>query len=213
MGIMGKDISSALDFRYAAKKFDASRKISAENLNVILESMRLAPSSLGLQPWKFVVVENPEKKKRLTPLSYHQAQIETASHLVVIASLTRVSEAHVDHYLEVTAAIRGQKLEELQDYRKMIMGYVSQMDETQTTAWAAKQAYLAFGFGMLTAAALKIDACPMEGIVGSAYDQALSIPEPYHTQAVLALGYRDPSDKLQTAVKSRFSADQVIRFV
>lgn len=213
LGILDS-LPAALQNRYATKKFDATKKISEERIQLILESMRLAPSSLGLQPWKFYVVTNPQVRKQLTPVSYNQPQIETCSHLVVLAGLKTINPAYVEKYIQKTAQIRGISTKDLEAYQGMILGYLkSQASPDAMTAWNSRQVYLAFGFGMLSAALLGVDACPMEGIQAQDYNKILKVDDQYSTLAALALGYRDPSDTLAQMKKSRFDSSDVIQFV
>ena len=205
----------ALNWRYAVKKFDPSRKISNQDWSTLEEVLRLAPSSYGLQPWKFLVVQNPDIRKKLTPISWGQQQIEACSHLVVLATLKTMDEKYVQHYVDTTAKVRGQNPSELEGFKKMMVGGVVNGPVSKAMLeWTRRQAYIAMG-GLLTAAALlQIDTTPMEGIEPMKYDEVLGLTSgPYATVAAVACGYRASDDPLQNAKKVRFPKSEVIQTV
>ena len=166
----------------------------------------LTPSGGGLQPWKFIVVTDPSVRAKLTPASYGQAQINAASHLVVLAAKQNFSEADVDAHLKNLATIQGAPLEALAPLRGMLVGsVVKAMDENARNAWARNQAYIALGNLLNSAALLGIDACPMEGFDRAQYDEILGLKAQGLASAVIAtLGYRLPTDKYANAPKVRF---------
>jgi len=213
--VSNETINAALHWRYATKKFDAAKKISGADWETLEETLRLSPSSYGLQPWKFVVVQNMDLRKKLTPVSWNQPQIETCSHLVVVTRMKNMNEAYVDRFIKSTADQRGIQTSELKGYRDMmvsnVVGAMGQ-DPALMSAWTARQAYIAAGFFMNNAALLGVDVCPMEGIDGSKYDEILSLSNTeYGSVLVLAAGYRAADDGLQHAKKSRFSKAEIIQ--
>lgn len=200
----------SLYWRYATKRFDPSRRIDAETWEKIEQSLVLTPSSFGLQPWKFIVISSQEIKDQLPAISWGQSQPKDCSHMVVFASLQELTVDHVDHFLENISRVRSVPLSSLEGYRKVIMGF---MDATrgQHAVWSAHQAYIALGQLMATAAALRIDACPMEGIVPAKYDELLGLAGgPYATRVGCALGYRHTDDGYAMNAKVRFASDEVI---
>jgi nitroreductase len=202
--------SKILHWRYATKRFDPSRRIDAETWGVIEQSLVLTPSSFGLQPWKFIVISSQEIKDQLPAISWGQSQPKDCSHMVVFASLQELTADHVDHFLEKTSRVRSVPLASLEGYRKVILGF---MDATrgQHAVWSAHQAYIALGQLMATAAALGIDACPMEGIVPAKYDEFLGLAGgPYATRVGCALGYRHSEDGYARNPKVRFEPEEVI---
>lgn len=210
-----EQLLSQLNWRYATKQFDPSRKISPADWSALEEVLRLTPSSGGLQPWKFIVVTDPAIRAKLRPVSYGQAQIEEASHLVVFAARNNFSEADVDSHLKNVSAIQGAPIEALAPLRAMLVGgVVKALDEAGRNAWARNQAYIALGNLLNSAALLGIDACPMEGFDRAQYDALLGLKEQGLATAVIAtLGYRAATDKYAGAPKVRFPKDQVIAHV
>ena len=152
-----------LQWRYATKKFDPSRKLSAEQLENLLTAIQLAPSSYGLQSYKVLVVENLQVRKQLRQAAYGQPQLTDASHVLVFASETVIDEALVVKYVENIAATREISREHLAEYEKIMTGTVDRLAEDQKITWSHKQIYIALGVLLTAAAELGIDACPMEG--------------------------------------------------
>jgi nitroreductase len=201
-----------LNWRYATKQFDPQRKINAQDWATLEDVLQLSPSSGGLQPWKFIVVTDPEVRARLRPASYGQPQITDASHLVVFAAKKDFNEADVDAHIQHTAEVRGVPAATLAPYRDMLVGgIVKSLDDPARAAWARNQTYIALGNLLTSAALLGIDACPMEGFDRAQYDQILGLPaQGLATSVVATLGYRASTDKYADAPKVRFPKDEII---
>lgn len=211
---MNAQIQSALNWRYATKLFNPSKKVSEKDMNSLLEAIRMAPSSLGLHPWKAVVVTDPEVRKQLRAAAWNQPQITDASHLVVFASRKGLDEEYVDSYLKVVTDTRKQKIEDVQGYKQMIMGSFAQRTPEGIKEWNARQAYIALGFLLESAALIQIDACPMEGFDTAQFDKILKLDtSKYGSVVVTAIGYRSDEDKYALAPKARFSQKEVIEYV
>jgi nitroreductase len=204
-----------LRWRYATKQFDAARKISADDWATLEESLVLTPSSFGLQPWRFIVVTEQATKEKLVPVSWNQRQIADASHLVVFAIKKELGANEVDHYLGRIAAVRGVTAESLKGFRDVLVGFLAQpADQFNPNHWAAKQAYIALGNFMTSAALIGVDTCPLEGIEPARYDEILGLAEQgYQTVVVAAAGYRAAGDKYATLPKVRFTTEEVITHV
>jgi len=204
------DIIKALNWRYATKKFDPAKKVSEADLNELLEALRLAPSSYGLQPWKFIVITNPELRKKLREHAWNQPQVTDASHLIVLAARTDLDEKYVKEYVGELARLRNIPVSSLKGYDDMMTGFVKGTSKEELIHWAKKQVYLALGM-LLEAAALKrIDACPMEGFDAQKFDEVLELKN--LTAAVLCtIGYRSPDDPAAKLEKVRFK-DVFLRF-
>lgn len=204
-----------LRWRYATKQFDAARKISAEDWRTLEESLVLTPSSFGLQPWRFIVVTDPATKEKLVPASWNQRQVADASHVVVFAIKKNVGVNDVDRYLGRIAEVRGVSVESLNGFRDVLLGFLDQpADQFNPDTWSARQAYIALGNFMTSAALIGIDTCPMEGIVPSQYDEILGLAaQGYQTVVVAAAGYRATADKYASLPKVRFAAEEVITYV
>ena len=211
---MNDQIMKALNWRYATKQFDGTKKVPEETLNTLLESIRLAPSSFGLQPWKIVVVTNPEVRTKLKAAAWNQAQITDASHLLVFASKTDLDAQYIDMFISVTAKTRGQDLKELDGFRQMLLGSVKAKGPESVSIWNARQAYIALGFLLETAALMGIDACPMEGFDPKQFDEILGLKAKGFTAVALApIGYRSENDKYAQAPKVRFSKNEIFEMV
>ena len=209
--ITSQQLLDQLNWRYATKQFDPSRKITAQDWATLEDALLLTPSSGGLQPWKFIVVTDPAVRAKLLPASYGQPQITNASHLVVFAAKTNFSEADVEAFIRHAATTRGVSVESLAPFRDILVGgIVKSMDEAGRDAWARNQAYIALGNLLTSAAVLGIDACPMEGFNRAQYDEILGLNQQGFGSAVIAtLGYRATSDQYATAPKVRFPKKQV----
>lgn len=207
-------ILESLNWRYAAKSYDRERKISAEDWATLEQSILLAPSSFGLQPYKALVISDPELRERLKPAAYNQPQITDASHLIVFAYKKTLTETDIAHFIERTAEVRGQTRESLSDYENILKGSVQKaIDGGYIETWNSRQAYIALGFLLETAALLGIDATPMEGFDAAQFNEILGL-EDYSAVVVAAVGYRDAgSDWLANLPKVRFAKDEVIETI
>jgi len=206
-----KNITEALEWRYATKKFDTNKKLTDEILNQILEAGRLSPSSLGLQPWKFILVENVELRAKLREAGYNQPQITDASHLVVLTYKNSLNEAYIDSYLKYTADLRGITTDDLKGYKDMIMGSITNRTPEELKVWNSRQVYIPLGVMLTASALLEVDACPMEGFDTNKFDETLGLKEMgYSSTAILALGYRAEGDDTAHYKKSRFGMEEVV---
>lgn len=203
---------NALRWRYATKRFDPARTIPAETWSSLEESLVLTPSSLGLQPWRFLVVTDAEAKEALSAASYRQTQPRDCSHFVVMAVRRGLDDAHVDRYLARAAEVRGVAVASLDKFRGMIAGSLGKARGDGTLdVWQSHQIYIALGQFMAAAALLGVDTCPMEGIEPSRYDEILRLAGTgYSTVVACAAGYRHPEDKYSTTPKVRFQTEDVI---
>ena len=200
-----------LKWRYATKKFDPTRKIDPHLWAKLEQAAVYAPSSYGLQPWKFVVVTDPDVRKKLHAVSYNQPQILDASHLLVFAAKNPPQPADVEAHVARTAQVRGTPVESLEPMKQMMLGSLGRMDAAQAHRWAARQCYIALGFFLSAAAMMGVDACPMEGFQPEQYDEILGLKDKGLASVVIATaGYRAPDDKHAQAPKSRFEAGDVV---
>ena len=188
-----------LNWRYATKQYDATRKIPAQDWAALEEALVLTPSSIGLQPWTFLVVDNPKVRAELLLASHGQPQVVDASHLVVFATKTNYGEADVDAYIQQIVKVRKVTPESLEGLRAMALRSVVQgMNETERRHWAANQTYIALGNLVTSAALLGIDAAPMEGFEKNRYDEILGLESRGLTASVIAtLGYRNASRQIR----------------
>jgi nitroreductase len=200
-----------LRWRYATKAFEPTKKISEADWSTLEQALILTPTSYGFQPYRFVVVTDPVTREKLLPLSWGQRQTVDASHFVVFAAKACVTEADVDHYMAHVAAARGVPVEKLGRFRSVLIGDIVTGPRGQAQhEWATRQAYIALGNFMTSAAMLGIDVCPMEGIDPAKFDEILGLPATgYKTVVAAAAGYRSPSCPGATAPKVRYSAEEL----
>ena len=204
-------VLSQLKWRYATKKFDPTKKIAPELWGQLESAAIQAPSSFGLQPWSFVVVTDPEVRKKLHPASYNQPQILDASHLVVFAAKNPPTAADVEAHVARTAEVRREPVEALDGLKQGLLGALGRMDATQAHRWAARQTYIALGVFLSAAALMGVDACPMEGFQGEQYDEILGLKAKGLASVVIATaGYRSAEDKNASTAKVRFPVNDVI---
>ncbi len=210
-----QSVVDQLNWRYAIKKFDSSRKIPADVWSKLEQALVLSPSSFGLQPWRFVVVTDAAMKAKLTTVSWNQPQVTDCSHHVVFAARTTVTPDDVERFIKLSAEVRKVPVESLEAYKGMMMGFVKNpAPGFDAFAWAGKQAYIALGHFMASAAMMGVDTCPMEGINAAQYDEFLGLPkEGYRTVVTCAAGYRAADDKYQHLAKIRYPASQIVKNV
>lgn len=195
-----------LGWRYATKQFDLEKKVSGDDLDKILEAIRLAPSSFGIQPYHFYVIANTEanqeKLQAIKTASWGQAQINTCSHLIVMIARNDLSAVE-DEYFTLLSGGDSEARAKLADYEKMVIDFASKAN----VEWAKKQVYLALGFGLAACAELSIDSCPMEGFDGAKVGEILALPANYEVTIMLPIGYRTADANVHP--KARFGKDKL----
>jgi nitroreductase/dihydropteridine reductase len=211
---MNNKILEALKWRYAVQTFDFTKKVSAENIHTIVESARLAPSSIGLEAWKFIVIENSDVRAKLRVAGYDQSKITEASHLVVITGRTDIEENITRERLERTAKTQGNSIESLEGLGNMIKDSIdAHKSRGDLSFWIKAQSYIALGMMMETASLLGVDNAAMEGFDVAKVDEVLGLTEKKLTSVtMLALGYRGV-DPVAERPKTRRSFDEVIEFI
>lgn len=191
-------------WRYATKKFDASKKISTEDLNTLKEAIRLSSSSYGLQLYKVFIVDNPEIRAQLQPAAWGQSQITEASHLFVFANQTTVENTDIDGYVKNAEQTRNIPEGTLNSYADFMKSSLIPLAEDAKKVWTAKQTYLALANLMNAAAELKIDTTPMEGFDPTQFNAILGLDKLNLNAAVIAaVGYRHEEDTTQHYTKVR----------
>lgn len=200
-----------LNWRYATKKFDASKKVSKEDLENLLEATALSASSYGLQPYEILVVEDAALRNKLQPAAWGQSQITEASHLIVLANQSTFGEELVDDYLNNVSETRGIPSNDLQGYSDFMKSKLMPLSESAKATWTARQTYIALGNLLSAAADLKIDTCPMEGFDSAQFNEMLGLSKRGLNAAVLvAVGYRSIEDKTQHYKKVRKAKENLI---
>jgi nitroreductase len=193
-----------LQRRYATKKFDPTKKLSAKQLDDLLSAVQLSPSSYGLQSYKVLVVEDAAIREQLREAAHGQAQLTEASQVIVFASETTIDEALVNKYVDNIAQVRSVGRHHLAAYESMMVGTVNRLSEDQKIAWSHKQAYIALGVLLTAAAEMGIDACPMEGFQPGKFDEILGLKEKGLTVSVIApIGFKADDDDYSHLAKVR----------
>jgi nitroreductase len=203
----------ALNWRYATKVFDPNRKIPSDIWTALEQSLVLTPSSYGLQPWKFLVITDKALRESLVPHAWKQRQVADCSHLVVMCVNKSMTEADVDKFIHRMVEVRGGTADSLAGFKKVMLGDVvnGERGGQWATEWAARQAYIALGQFMVSAALLGVDTCPMEGFVPPKFDEVLGLDAHGLTTAVLCpAGYRSENDRYAGLPKVRFATHDVI---
>ena len=202
------------NWRYATKKFDATKKVSDSDLAILKEAIRLSTSSYGLQPYKVLIIENEEVRKKLQPVSWGQSQIVDASHLFVFANFTNIEDTHIDNYIENIAKTRGINTSDLKGYSDFMKTKIVPLPEEMKSNWTAKQTYLALANLMNAAAELKIDVTPMEGFEPEKYNEILGLSNKgLNASLVATIGYRHAEDNNQFLKKVRKSEEELFETI
>jgi nitroreductase len=198
------------NWRYATKKFDATKKISDTDLDILKEAMRLTSSSYGLQPYKIIIVENTELRAKIKPSAWGQSQIVDASHLIVFANEINFGKTGIDNYFKNTSETRQISLESMKGYHDLVIKNITSLPEEMINSWTAKQTYLALGNLLNAAAELKIDTTPMEGFVPADVNEILGLDKLGLNAALIAtIGYRHEEDATQHLKKVRKSNEEL----
>jgi nitroreductase len=214
----GSVVSSAavlnqLTWRYAVKKFDAQKKISDDVWKTLEDALVLSPSSFGLQPWKFFVVNNPDVRKKLQAHAWNQSQITDAARLVVFAIKKNLSVDDVRRFISFTAETRKIPKESLAAYAQMMEGFVAK-PPLDINVWAARQVYIALGNFLTAAALVGVDACPMEGFDPGQFDEILGLTKKGYAAVVVATaGYRAADDGYALAAKVRYPKSEIVEHI
>jgi nitroreductase / dihydropteridine reductase len=185
------ELSEALSWRYATKRM-INKKLSEDELNAILNAIRLAPTSRGLQPFKVIVIDNDELKIKIQPIADNQHQVIECSHLLVFAAWSTISAKQIDDLIQYVATERGISVAKLEKMKSVLVNDQLPMNDEQFYNWASKQIYIALAFAMATAATHKIDAGAMEGFLPKELDKLLQLDRlGLRSVVLLALGFRD----------------------
>lgn len=203
-----------LQWRYATKKFDVTRKVSKDELEKLKEAVQLSVSSYGLQLYKVLIVENSKIREQLKPVSWNQSQITDASHLFVFCNYTDVTSKAVDDFIKMTAETRNISLTHLNGYGEFIKSKLAQNSDEEISSWLKSQTYLALGNLLTACAELKIDSCPMEGFDSEAYNDILDLKAQGLNAALVApIGYRHHEDHTIDQLKVRRPLEELFETI
>jgi len=198
------------NWRYATKKFDSSKKISNQDLELLLEAIRLSSSSYGLQPYKILIIENQDLRAKIQQAAWGQSQVVDASHLLIFANQTDISDAQIDAFIENTSKTRGVEIESLAGYQGFMKSKINELSADAKNIWNSKQTYLALANLLNAAAELKIDVTPMEGFSPADVNEILGLKKLGLNASLLApIGYRHSEDATQHYKKVRKSKEEL----
>jgi nitroreductase len=199
-----------LKWRAAIKQFDNTKKLTRQQLDELLSAVQLSPSSAGLQPYRILVVDDPETRIKLREVAYNQAQITDASQLIIFAAETEVNEDLVKKYIDLIATTRNVDREQLAGFEQAIIASINAKTPEERLLWAQKQAYIALGVLSAAAADMQIDSCSMEGFSPAAFDEILGLKKKGLTASVIAaVGFRSDEDVYSKALKVRKPAGEL----
>ena len=205
-------VNERLGWRYATKKFDSTKIVPSEKLERIIEAVRLAPTTSGLQPFELLVVSNADIRAQIRAAAWNQAQITDCSHLLVFAAWDDITKDRIDMMFDLTNEVRGFKNEGWENYRQQLLGIVSNRGTEANYQAAARQAYIGLGIALLAAAFEEVDTTPMEGFDPEKVDEILDLKSKKLRSVVLMpLGYRaNEGDWLVNLKKIRRSRDRFV---
>jgi len=164
-----------LEWRYATKEFDATRKVNKADLEQLKRAVQLSVSSFGLQSYKILIIEDKEIREQLKPASWNQNQITDASHLFVFCNYNSVHPTDVDAYIRTVSEVRNTPIGSLESYRNSIKISIGNKTAQELKNWLERQPYLALSNLLSACAELNIDACPMEGFISEEYNKLLKL--------------------------------------
>jgi nitroreductase len=209
--ISNEHLLERMRWRYAVKKFDATKKIPAATWATLEEALILSPSSYGLQPWKFFVVDDAAIREQLLPHTWGQRQVVDASHLVVFAVKASVGAPEAQKLIDATSQIRGVPASALEGYKNMMVGSLSRATPEHVREWMTRQVFIAHGVFLNACAMVGVDACPMEGFVPEKYDEILGLPaKGYHSVVLATAGYRADDDHYAKLAKVRYPRAELV---
>ncbi len=204
------ELIKALNWRYATKKFDPSKKVKDEDFETLKEAVRLTATSYGLQAFKVKIISDDATKQKIAFACSNQPQITTAHHLFLFCNYTKVSATDVDNYLERISNTRSLDIEKVAPFGDYIKGALNGLEDEQLAAWTSKQTYIAMGTLLAAAGELKIDSCPMEGFDADQLNQLLDLNDKHlNVSSIVAVGYRSEDDKNQHLKKVRKSKEEL----
>lgn len=204
------NIQKALHWRYAAKSLDKTKKIPGDKLQILLDSVRFAPSGNNIQPWKVFIIEDQDLKEQIQKVSYDQPKVSQSSHLIVFTAKDDLDQSDVEALVRQTAKIQGSSEEKLKGFKDYLSGFIDNNTNEFLREWAKRQTYIQMGFLLMAAAIEEIDAGPMEGFINEELDKILKLDEiGYKSVAMVALGYRSQDDKYSEYPKVRFDEEDI----
>ena len=186
------ELLEQLHWRYATKKMDPTKIVPQEKVDRILEAVRLAPTSSGLQPFEVFVVTNPEVREKIKAIAWNQSQVTDGSHLLVFAAWDNYTADRINAMFDLTNEERGSTNEGWENYRNMLLSKYPVRSAEENFQHAARQAYIGLGTALAAAAMEEVDSTPMEGFDNPALDEILNLgSKGLKSVAIMPLGYRE----------------------
>lgn len=207
------NIIEALEWRYAVKKFDKDYKLSNKELDCLSKSLTLTATSMGMQLMEFLIIENEEVKKAISPIAYNQSQIEECSHLIVLCRKNKVEQKDINEIVQITLEKRKVEPNQLSGYKKMLESSLT-MEKNKQAIWMENQVYIAMGNLLTVCAVEKIDACPMEGFDREKLDALLDLDKKNLKSVLMCpVGKRSAEDKYKGLKKIRRPEEKIITYI
>ncbi|WP_372792894.1 NAD(P)H-dependent oxidoreductase [Lutibacter sp.] len=205
------NIIKSLEWRYATKKFDPSKKLSNQQIETLKKAFNLTPTSFGLQPIKMIVISNKELQEKFVEHSYFQRMVADASHLLVLCIEKDTTTENINAYFDLEKDIREVEEEVISNFRKQLIGMYESKTLEEKQQSAIYQTYIVLGNLMTVCALEKIDACPMEGFVPEKIDELLNLKN-LNLKSVLMLpvGYRAEDDVMIGMKKVRKPINETV---
>ena len=186
------DLIQRLEWRYATKKMNPAKPVPQEKVERILEAVRLAPTSSGLQPFDVIVITNSELCEKIKPIAWGQGQVVDCSHLLVFAAWDDYTPERINMMFDLSNEVRGFKSESWENYRNVLLGKYPSRGAEVNFQHTARQAYIAFGVALVAAACEEVDSTPIEGFDPNALDELLDLrARGLRSVLLLPLGYRE----------------------
>lgn len=208
------ELIKGLKWRYATKKFDPTKKISKEDLEILKEAVQLSASSYGLQFYKVLIVEDAAIRAKLKEAAFGQSQLTDASQVFVFCNYTTPSDSDVDKFVQLTSETRKQNIVELEAHANGMKNSIKAKTKEAVEIWTAKQTYIALGTLLAAAGELRIDACPMEGFNPKEFNKILGLDDKGLNAAVIAtVGYRSEEDNYQHKAKVRKPKEELFDII
>lgn len=205
------NILESLNWRAAIKQFDTEKKVSQEDIDNLIEAANLTATSGGFQPFKLVVLSEGELKSQVANHAYGQPQVKDASHVLIFAIETNITEDMVDTYIERASSIRNVSKESFAGYANSMKMYISSMDDNAKYTWAKTQAFIALGTVLAAAAEMRVDSCPMEGFEPLKFQEILGLESKnLMPVAILPIGYRSENDVHSKEAKVRKTREEFV---
>jgi len=199
-----------LNWRYATKKFDTTKKVNDKELEFLKDAMQLSASSYGLQPYEIFVIEDAALREKLKPAAWNQAQITDASYLVVFANKVGFGDELIDNYIDNVSQTRKLPLENLSGASTFMKSKIGEFSEVEKAQWSQNQCYIALGNLLSAAAEIKVDVCPMEGFDAKEINSILELDKKGLNTAVIAtIGHRSEEDDTQHYPKVRKEKEEL----